>query len=72
MFIVACQQKNGLKGIDREASALVPDRPEGQLAAVTGALTLQPYMHKGCTSDEQWTSTTRHKFVSIEVSEVVS
>jgi hypothetical protein len=56
VFIVTCQQKNGWKGIDREASALVPDRPEGQQAAVPGALTLQPHMHKGCTSDEQGTN----------------
>jgi hypothetical protein len=53
VFIVTCQQKNGWKGMDRETSALVPDRPQGQQAAATGALTLQPYMHKGGTRDEQ-------------------
>jgi hypothetical protein len=53
VFIVTCQQKNGWKGMDRETSALVPDRPEGQQAAAIGALTLQPYMHKGGTRDEQ-------------------
>jgi hypothetical protein len=56
VFIVTCQQKNGWKGMDRESSALVPDRPKSQPAAVTGALTLQSYMHKGCTRDEQRTS----------------
>jgi hypothetical protein len=53
VFIVTCQQKNGWKGMDRETSALVPDRPQGQQAAATGALTLQPDMHKGGTRDEQ-------------------
>ncbi len=53
VFIVTCQQKNGWKGMDRESSALVPDQPKGQQAAGTGALTLQPYMHKGGTRDEQ-------------------
>jgi uncharacterized Zn-binding protein involved in type VI secretion len=42
--------------MDREASALVPDRRESQPAAVTGALTLQPHIYKGSTSDEQGTS----------------
>ncbi len=33
VFIVTCQQKNGWKGLDQEASEVVPDRPEGQSAA---------------------------------------
>ena len=55
VFIVTCQQKDGWKGMDCEASALVPDRPKGQQAAATGALTLQPYMHKGSTRDAEGT-----------------
>src|ERR1035437_800820 len=55
VFIVTCQQKNGWKGMDRETSALVPDRPQGQQAAATGALTLQPDMHKGSTRDAEGT-----------------
>jgi hypothetical protein len=30
VFIVTCQQKNGWKGLDRETSAIVPNRPETQ------------------------------------------
>jgi hypothetical protein len=33
VFIVTCQTKDGWKGMDRETSALVPDRPQGQQAA---------------------------------------
>ncbi len=33
VFIVTCQQKNGWKGLDQEASEVVPDRPEGQQEA---------------------------------------
>jgi hypothetical protein len=55
VFIVTCQQKNGWKGMDRETSALVPDRPKDQQATATVALTLQPYMHKGSTRDAEGT-----------------
>jgi hypothetical protein len=30
IFIVTCQTKDGWKGMDRETSALVPDRPKGE------------------------------------------
>jgi hypothetical protein len=30
VFIVTCQTKDGWKGMDRETSALVPDRPKGE------------------------------------------
>jgi hypothetical protein len=51
VFIVTCQQKDGWKGMDRETSALVPDRPKGQQAIVEPVNTQNPHMHKGCTRD---------------------
>src|ERR1039458_3489431 len=51
VFIVTCQQKNGWKGMDRETSTVVPDRPKGQQATVEVTDSQNPYMHKGCTRD---------------------
>ena len=53
VFIVTCQEKDGWKGIDRETSALVPDRPEGQQAAAEAADSQNPHMHKGSTRGAQ-------------------
>lgn len=53
VFIVTCQQKDGWKGMDRETSALVPDRPKGQQATVEVADSQNPYMHKGGTRDAE-------------------
>ena len=53
VFIVTCQQKDGWEGYDRETSEIVPERPAGEEADGTVALTLKPYMHKGCTRDAQ-------------------
>jgi hypothetical protein len=55
VFIVTCQQKNGWKGVDREASALVPDRPKGQQAAAESVSSQNLHMHKGCTGDGEGT-----------------
>ena len=68
VFIVTCQQKNGWKGLDQEASEVVPDRPEGKqvaseatasgVPAPTGVGNSQkPLMHKGCTWDAEGTAT---------------
>jgi hypothetical protein len=53
VFIVTCQQKDGWEGFDKETSEIVPDKPAGQQAVSTVALTLQSLMHKGCTRDAQ-------------------
>src|ERR1019366_7349844 len=53
VFIVTCQQKNGWKGMDRETSALVPDRPKGQQATAEPVNSQNPYMHKGRTGDAE-------------------
>jgi hypothetical protein len=53
VFIVTCQQKNGWKGMDRETSALVPDRPKGQQAAAEQVDSQNLHMHKGCTGDAE-------------------
>jgi hypothetical protein len=55
VFIVTCQQKDGWKGIDRETSALVPDRPKWQQAIAEPANGQNPYMHKGSTRDAEGT-----------------
>ena len=47
VFIVTCQQKNGWKGMDRETSALVPDRPKAQQAAAEAVDSQNLHMHKG-------------------------
>jgi hypothetical protein len=49
VFIVTCQTKNGWKGMDRETSALVPDRPKGQQAIAEPANSQNLHMHKGGT-----------------------
>jgi hypothetical protein len=53
IFIVTRQQKDGWEGDDLETSDIVPEKPAGQQAASTVALTLLPHMHKGCTRDAQ-------------------
>jgi hypothetical protein len=55
VFIVTCQQKNGWKGMDRETSALVPDRPKAQPAAAEPVNSQNPHMHKGSTGDADGT-----------------
>ncbi len=60
VFIVTCQQKNGWKGQDAETSEIVPNPPEGLLAAPQAAATETPaplkpsashppHLHKGST-----------------------
>jgi hypothetical protein len=49
VFIVTRQQKNGWQGPLKETSDIVPGNPEGQQAAAEATLTLNPYMHTGCT-----------------------
>src|ERR1039457_2162184 len=56
VFIVTCQQKNGWKGMDRETTALVPDRPKGQQAAAEPVNSQNLHMHKGCTGDAEGTT----------------
>jgi hypothetical protein len=51
VFIVTCQQKNGWKGMDRETSALVPDRPKGHQAIAEPVNSQNLHMHKGGTRD---------------------
>jgi hypothetical protein len=55
VFIVTCQQKNGWKGMDLEASALVPDRPKAQQASAELVNSQNPHMHKGSTTDAEGT-----------------
>jgi hypothetical protein len=55
VFIVTCQQKNGWKAIDRETSALVPDRPKVQQAAAEVVNSQNLYMYKGSTMDADGT-----------------
>src|ERR1017187_5375003 len=55
VFIVTRQQKDGWEGDDYETNEIVPEKPAGQQAAVTAALTLLVHMHKGCTRDAQGT-----------------
>jgi hypothetical protein len=57
VFIVTRQQKDGWEGFDQVTSEIVPEKPGEQQAVGTGALTLQPLMHKGCTRDAQGTTT---------------
>ncbi len=57
IFIVTRQQKNGFESHDQETNEIVPRDPAGQVALSTPALTLQPFMHKGCTRDAQGSST---------------
>ena len=55
VFIVTRQQKDGWEGFDQETSEIVPEKPAGQQAAATAALTLKVHMHRGCTRDVQGT-----------------
>jgi hypothetical protein len=57
IFILTRQQKDGWEGLDHETNEIVPEKPTGQQAASTVALTLFPHMHKGCTRDAQGTCT---------------
>jgi hypothetical protein len=57
VFIVTRQQKDGWEGPDQETNEIVPGKPADQQAAATGALSLQPLMHKGCSRDAQGTTT---------------
>jgi hypothetical protein len=53
VFLVTCQEKDGWKGLDVEASATVPDRPiDLQVSAETASSHLV-YMHTGCTGDDE-------------------
>jgi hypothetical protein len=56
VFIVTRQQKNGWEGDDYESNEIVPEKPAGQQAPATAALTLKVHMHKGCTRDAQGTN----------------
>ena len=53
VFIVTRQQMDGWEGLDKETRERVPEKPADQQAAAAAALPLQPYMHKGCTTDAQ-------------------
>jgi hypothetical protein len=53
IFIVTRQQKDGWEGDDLETNEIVPEKPAGQQAVGTAALTLLPHMHKGCTRGAQ-------------------
>ena len=55
VFIVTRQQKDGWEGDDYETNEIVPEKPAGQQAVATAALTLLVHMHKGCTRDAQGT-----------------
>ena len=55
VFIVTRQQKDGWEGLDQETNEIVPEKPAGQQAVGTAALTLLVHMHKGCTRDAQGT-----------------
>ena len=57
VFIVTRQEKNGWESYDHVTSEIVPDLPSQRQAAATLALSLQSYMHKGCTRDAQGTGT---------------
>ena len=51
VFIVTCQEKDGWKGLDRETSETVPDRPKDLQATAEPAIGHSAYMHTGCTRD---------------------
>ncbi len=51
VFIVTCQEKEGWKGLDHEASATVPERPSDPQATAEPAGGHPIYMHTGCTRD---------------------
>jgi hypothetical protein len=51
VFIVTCQEKEGWKGLDRETSATVPERPMDLQPTAEPADGHPVYMHTGCTRD---------------------
>ena len=53
LFIVTRQQKDGWEDYDHQTSEIVPEPLPSPPALAPGALTLQVYMHKGCTRDAQ-------------------
>jgi hypothetical protein len=53
VFIVTCQEKDGWKGLDLEASATIPDRPKEFQASAAIAGSQNLYMHTGCTRDAE-------------------
>jgi hypothetical protein len=53
VFIVTCQEKDGWKGLDVEASATVPERPKDSQATPETASSHPIYMHTGCTGDAE-------------------
>lgn len=57
VFIVTRQQKDGWQGQKQQTSEIVPDWPEGGQAVAQAALSLEPYMYKGCTRDSEGTTT---------------
>ncbi|MCX6923237.1 MAG: hypothetical protein NT154_08520 [Verrucomicrobia bacterium] len=56
VFIVTCQEKDGWKGFDVEASATVPEPPMELQATATPADSHFVYMHTGCTGDANGTA----------------
>jgi hypothetical protein len=73
VFIVTCQTRNGWKGMDRETSEIVPDRPEEHPVASEAAArellassktenSQNLHMHKGCTTDAQESIPPLHRF----------
>jgi hypothetical protein len=57
VFIVTRQQKDGWQDHDLVTNAVVPENPAGQQAATASPLSLNPYMHKGCTPGAQGVAT---------------
>ncbi|MGO8925547.1 MAG: hypothetical protein ACLQU3_01295 [Limisphaerales bacterium] len=53
VFLVTCQEKDGWKGLDLEASATVPERPQDLQAIADPAGSQFIYMHTGCTGDAE-------------------
>lgn len=53
VFIVTCQEKDGWKGLDLEASATVPEPPKDLQATAETANSQILYMHTGCTGDAE-------------------
>ena len=57
IFIVTRQQRNGWEDHDQETNEIIPLAPQETAALSTPALSLKPYMHKGCTRDAHETCT---------------
>ena len=51
VFLVTCQEKDGWKGLNKETSETVPERPTGLQATAAPAVGHPVYMHTGCTGD---------------------